>query len=240
MSLGLSDQRRRSGKRRRVIRSLLMVVVIAAAGVIGYNLGVYRAERPVREFEDRIAELEADNESMNQEIQELVSVVANVQEQKAALDSRYARDVPDEAQRRLLALATAKLSEGISRERLAFVIGAVENERKCDGEPVTKRFIVQTPLHDGANSSVGFSNGAVTVTGTGESAVNPSGAPEAWYDPAASVSMRFTHIGGKSVEVAGALPLQKSLVAGGVEYRFVVAEGPQGFALVSSDRCDYP
>lgn len=217
-----------------------MVVVIAAAGVIGYNLGVYRAERPVREFEDRIAELETDNDSMNQEIQELVSVVANAQEQKTALEKRYVRDVPDEAQRRLLALATAKLAEGISRERLAFVIGAVENVRKCDDEPVTKRFIVQTPLHDGANSSVGFSNSAVTVTGTGVSAKTPTGAPQAWYDPAEPVAMRFTHIGGKSVEVTGKLPLQKSLVAGGTEYRFAVSEGPQGFALVSSDRCDYP
>jgi len=240
MSLGLSDQRRRSGKRRRTIRSFLMVVVIVASGVIGYNLGVYRAERPVREFEDRIADLVADNESMNLEIQELVSVVANSQDRYGALEKRYARDVPNDAQRRLLALATSKLAEGISPDRLAFVIGAVENERKCDGETVTKRFIVLTPLHDGANSSVGFSNGAVTVTGTGTSAINANGALEAWYDPAAPVQMQFTHISGKSVEVAGKLPLRKSLVAGSTEYRFAVAEGPQGFALVSSDRCAYP
>ena len=51
----------------------------------------------------------------------------------------------------LLKLARQRLEEGVEISRLSFVISAVERERDCRGEPVTRRFLVRTPLHRGGN-----------------------------------------------------------------------------------------
>ena len=51
---------------------------------------------------------------------------------------------------------------------LDLLIQAAEEKRDCE-EVETKRFLVRTPLYDGANTSVSFAGEAVSVTGTGES-----------------------------------------------------------------------
>jgi hypothetical protein len=240
MTLGLSDQRRRSHRRRRTFRVTVSLLVVIAAGVVGYRFGIYSAERPVIELEDAIDTLRTENMDMNAEIQEQVGVIADLKNETRTLQERYNQDVPSADDRDILAMITKKLAEGVDHERLAFVVDAVQNERQCSEETTTKRFIVRTPIYRGANSSVIFGNGALTVTANGVPAQSETGSEQQWYDPAQPIKVIFTHVGGQVFEVEGTLPLQKSVVIGDTEHRFNVTEGPQSFVYVSGDTCAYP
>lgn len=105
---------------------------------------------------------------------------------------------------------------------------------------MVKRFIVRTPLHSGANDSVDFGGGAVTVTAKGNSAADANGNPEAWFDPAAPVTLRATLIDGSASEATGMLPLNHAVVAGDREHRFAVTAGATGFVNVAGETCAYP
>ncbi len=240
MTLGLSNQRRRSYRRRRNIRVMLAIMVVVAAGALGFRFGIYSAERPVVELEDAIGALRTENIELAAGIQERNRMIARLESEKRDLEERYRKDVPSESDREILALATQKLADGVDYERLAFVIGAAQNERRCVDEAATKRFIVRTPLYSGANSSVLFANGAVTVTAEGIAARSETGAVEQWYDPAEPIKVSFTHIGGEVFEIQGKLPLHKSIVVGDTEYRYSVTQGPRSFVYVSGDQCAYP
>ena len=90
---------------------------------------------------------------------------------------------------------------------------------------------------DGPNTSVGFANGLVTVSGQGTAAKNAEGRVEAWVEPAEPVTVRFTQIGGRTAEAAGKLPLHHTLSVGPIEHRFSVMASARGFVQVTSERC---
>ena len=69
---------------------------------------------------------------------------------------------------------------------------------------------------------------------------NAEGKPEAWYDPAKPVAITFTKLGGSSEKIEGVLPLHKSVVFGGDEYRFSILSGKQSFVTISATRCNFP
>jgi hypothetical protein len=108
----------------------------------------------------------------------------------------------------------------------------------CVDDPDTKRFIVRTPLQKGANDSVSFHG--ITVTASGESAVNESGQVEAWFDIDKPLSVAFTQLGGEAKAKTGLLPLHHALIVQDKEYRFTLTAGPRGFVLVTGQRCAYP
>jgi hypothetical protein len=121
------------------------------------------------------------------------------------------------------------------------VVRNASPERTCDQGPVTKRFIVQTPLSTGAGGSVSFAQGRITVTAQGESATNAQGQPEAWYDPAEPLQATFARVGGANETVEGELPIHHSVVIGEYEHRFTMTESDsRAFALVTWERCEYP
>ncbi len=242
MSLRLSETRRRSQKRawRRVIWLVFFIIVLAIASVFSYRLGVDNTKRPVIEFEQTIERLEMEKARLADNTATAAAALGAEREKTQQLQERYRTEIPNETARQLLALVTGKLEQGITPDRLAFVIDAAENRRSCDNVLETKRFIVQTPLYQGANSWVGFAGQAVTITGTGETSKDPDGNPEAWFDPAEPVTIRFTHIGGQSFEMSGKLPLHQSIVIDESEYRFTITQGPQGFVYVAGDSCKYP
>ena len=187
-------------------------------------------------------------------IESLETEVADLEQRNAVLQTetaaeraraeewrqRYGREVPSGDNKDLFDLVQQKLSDGVDIDRLKFVIGAAENRENCEEQPVSKRFIVQTPLHRGANSSVRFASGAITVMALGQPARDALGNPEAWFDSAEPVTVQITHIGGKTSEFSGKLPLHPSLVVGDNEYRFSFAKSSRGFVEVSGVRCQYP
>ncbi len=243
MSLGLHETRQRRQRRVRwaIAKWVISLGLIVAAGVFAYQTGTGLAEREViglnREIEtlsDKAAALQRDNTELR--ANEILA-----QKRLREAQARYDKDVPTGRMAALLGQLQAKLDKGVKLERLEFLIASADNPRDCEAEPATKRFLVQTPLYSGANDSVSFASGTVTVTTQGDSAVSGEGKVEAWFDPAKPVTARFTALGGKVTEAAGLLPLHATVVHDGYEYRFtVVAAGTRGFVQVTGDRCTYP
>lgn len=242
MTLGLRDSRNR--RRRRFWTGLAkwMVVVIAlfAAGFYAYRTGSKLAEHDVTKLRDEVAELTTTVETLTSENDSLKLELAAANTRAAEWQSRYEREVPTGAIKQLTDLVGEKVRDGVAMDRLSFLIGAAGAAAACDNEPVTKRFIVPTPLYSGENSWIGFADSSVTVTAMGESAVNANGQPEGWYDPAKPVTMKFTRLGGETEEISGKLPLHHSVLVGDSEFRFTAVAGDRGFMNVTADRCEFP
>ncbi len=243
MTLGLHDphDRRRRQVRRTVIRWLLGIGVIIAAGVATYQTGASLAERTIAELTLTLAKLDERVQALERENTDLqAGLILSARRLKDA-DLAYRRDVPEGEVAVLMGRVREKLAAGIDQKRLAFLIDSADKARKCDNKPVTKRFVVRTPISRGANDSVSFARNAITVTALGESARNPEGQVEAWFDPAQAVALRLVQLGGKTTIRKGKLPIHTSVVVKDKEYLYSVVEGTQrGFVEITGDRCDYP
>ncbi|MCP5372757.1 MAG: hypothetical protein H6907_13595 [Hyphomicrobiales bacterium] len=242
MSLGLRESRRARKQRfrRAVVKWLFVVALIGAAGYYAYETGSVLAQRKVTSLEKEVSELQAKVDGLQAKATELEGALGDSRRTSAEWRSRYQREVPTGQAKELFDLLQGKIAAGVAADRLAFVVKSAENPRDCEEEPVTKRFIAQTPLYQGANDSVGFHNNTITVTAVGESAKDPEGNPFAWVDTALPLKIRFTTIGGKSEEIEGKLPMHHSVIAGEWEYRLTLVAGGQGFVRVSTTRCKYP
>ncbi len=243
MSLGLHENRQR--RRRRlwwgITKWTVALLLVLAAGAYSYRFGAQLAEREVVQRDERIAQLSAEVQGLQQQSAALATDLAKARETISAWQARYEREVPTGFVREMMALVQQKLEAGADEERLAFLVSAADKPRQCDGQPETKRFIVTTELQaGGANDAVSFGDRAITVTAMGEPARDANGNLEAWFDPQKPINITFTQLGGKTVAAEGTLPLHHSVVAGDDEYRFTVLPGARGFLTVTADRCDYP
>ncbi|MEM1400504.1 MAG: hypothetical protein AAGF58_11520 [Pseudomonadota bacterium] len=213
-------------------------MTLAVVAAFSYQIGVEqmkdRESELVRETED----LKLVKSELERATVELQATTQTAEVRYRELQDRFEREVPHGILRQLAGLVARRLDEGISAQRVALYITAADEPQNCD-EPTSKRFIVRTPTYDGANTSVGFADGRITVTGLGKNAVDANGAPEGWFDPAQDLTINLTAIGGDAREVIGLLPIHTSMVLGNDEYRFTVVEGAQSFVEVTADRCDF-
>lgn len=239
MSLYDSERRYRRRVWGGVIRFLILVGVVVATAMTAYEFGAEDIEGQRRLHQEQLLEFEQARSAAEQEAANLRVEVEKARLAVEEWERRYEADVPTGGRLALLGLVSERLAAGVDPERLAFLIKAAEDKRDCE-EVETKRFLVRTPLYDGANTSVTFANEAVAVTGSGESETTDAGLPQAWYDPEKPVSLVFTRIDGQTTEISGTLPLQQSVVHDGVEHHFLVRPGARGFAQVAAERCAYP
>lgn len=239
MSLYDSERRYRRRVWGGVIRFLILVGVVVATAMTAYEFGAEDIEGQRRLHQEQLLEFEQARSAAEQEAANLRVEVEKARLAVEEWERRYEADVPTGDRLALLGLVSERLAAGVDPERLAFLIKAAEDKRDCE-EVETKRFLVRTPLYDGANTSVTFANEAVAVTGSGESETTDAGLPQAWYDPEKPVSLVFTRIDGQTTEISGTLPLQQSVVHDGVEHHFLVRPGARGFAQVAAQRCAYP
>lgn len=239
MSLYDSERRYRRRVWGGVIRFLILVGVVVATAMTAYEFGAEDIEGQRRLHQEQLLEFEQARSAAEQEAANLRVEVEKARLAVEEWERRYEADVPTGDRLVLLGLVSERLEAGVDPERLAFLIKAAEDKRDCE-EVETKRFLVRTPLYDGANTSVTFANEAVAVTGSGESETTDAGLPQAWYDPEKPVSLVFTRIDGQTTEISGTLPLQQSVVHDGVEHHFLVRPGARGFAQVAAERCAYP
>ncbi len=233
------------GRRKRqawgtVFRWCLWLGAIAAAVVYAYNTGRDVAGKDTSKLETTVVELRTAIAGLETDRDALTAKLAGAEQALAEAAARYQRDVPQGPVKDLAAQVTLRLAEGLDPERLAFVLDHVRNKQACDAAPQTKRFIVQTPLGTGANASVGFGDGTITVTGVGESAVDGLGNPLAQFDPARPITLRFTSLSGQATRATGTLPLNHTLVDGASEYRFAAVQGSTGFVAITALRCAFP
>ena len=243
MTLGLRESRmsERRAQRRRFVRWLMVFVGVVAAGYYAYETGTTLARRQVTELSQKVTTLEDNVTRLERRNTELAAALEVERERGQELRARYERDVPKGQTKAFLDQIQARQAEGLSAERLAFLIQSARKERECDGEPQTKRFLVSTPIAAaGGNDSVTFANNAITVTANGQPARDSSGNPEGWFDPALDVTLQFAVLGGATSEAKGMLPLHHGVVMGDSEHRFSVIPGNRGFLRVTADRCAYP
>ncbi len=242
MTLGLyeSRKRRRQQVQWTMAKWALALVAILGAGLFAYESGTRLTEREVSNLRDKVAELAAEIDRLQQRQAEAQATIHLAQQRLEETEKRYAEVVPTGALAALLARTQERLDAGVRLDRLQFLIDAAENTRSCDESPATKRFVVRTPFYRGANDSVSFGNKTITVTADGQLATNALGKTEAWFDPAQPVTVHFTQVGGKTTDLAGKLPLHRSIVIGEFEHRFSVIAGPRGFVQVTGERCQYP
>lgn len=239
MSLYDSERRYRRRVWGGVIRFVIFVGVVVAAAMTAYEFGAEDIQGERRLYQAQLAEFEQAWGTAEQEAADLRVEVEKARLAVREWERRYETDVPTGTRLELLDLVTERLAAGVDPERLAFLIKAAEDKRECE-EIETKRFLVRTPLYDGANTAVTFANDAVAVTGSGESETTDAGLPQAWYDPQKPVRLVFTRIDGQQTLISGILPLQQSVVHDGVEHHFMVKPGARGFAQVAAERCAYP
>jgi hypothetical protein len=244
MSFGLYRDSIRQRKRRRalmfVAKTMALAAAIGGAGYYGYVMGSDSSLEHVGRLDAEIASLNGTIEDLKRTNDQLRAAELAASLRESQWQERYRRDVPKGEIVELMKLAQQKQSEGVATDRLAFVIKAAQQRRDCDNSPLTKRFVVKTPVYRGTNNWVNFGDNLVTVTATGESALSAEDKPEAWYDPSKPVQVAFNRIGGDTTTVEGVLPLHQSVVVGDVEYRFSLTAGDRGFVNISGDRCRYP
>ena len=244
MSFGLYKDRVSERRRRHLVMTLVKwsagLAIVGIAGFYAYQIGSNLARKDVGELKAEVAKLSKTVAGLKRENARLRTQAMKVKARERKLTERFRRELPPENTRALIAKLKERLDAGVGEDRLAFVIGAAEKLRSCEDAPVTKRFIVKTPIYEGANDSVTFAENTITVTAEGVSEKNPEGKPEAWFDPARPVTARFAQIGGEVSEVTGLLPLHHSVVISGTEYKFSVIKGARGFVKITGDRCRYP
>ncbi len=244
MTFGLYKDRVSERRRRHQVKTLAKwsagLAIVGVAGFYAYQIGSSLAQKDVRELKAEVAKLSKTVVDLKRENARLRAQAMKVKARERTLTERFRRELPPENTRALIAKLKERLDAGVGRDRLAFVIGAAEKLRSCEDVPVTRRFIVKTPIYEGANDSVSFAENTITVTAEGVSEKNPEGKPEAWFDPARPVTARFAQIGGEVSEVTGLLPLHHSVVIDTTEHKFSVIMGDRGFVKITGDRCRYP
>ena len=241
MSLGFRDQKEARRRRWRFLRLLFSTAVLIGLGVVAYQTGTLLANREVSSLRLEVENQTADITALRDENANLRQKAETALQAEAEWRGRYEAEVPTGKTLELLAMINEQMNKGADTERIEFLVGAAGKERSCDGEPRTKRFLVRTPIYEGANDAVAFANNTVIVTAQGESATDANGNREAWFDVAKPVLLRFVEPGGGGTEATGLLPLHHSVVRGDKEYRFsAVAAERQGFLSVTVERCAFP
>ncbi len=242
MPLSLHESRRRSRRqsRSRFFSVVFVLALVGGAGYAIYTAGGMFAEREVVRLQNEIGQLKQNMASFEERDAKAQSAVEQAAGQEAYWKQMYERDVPTGPAKDLQAQLRARLNEGVLPARLAMAISSIVNKPACEDKPVTKRFIVRTPLHPGGNDSVGFADNSITVTAEGKTATS-DGAKLAAFDPAQPITVSFLTLGGRKVETSGVLPMQYSVMTDTAEYRFSMQTAEtRGFVIVTGDKCKAP
>jgi len=236
MTMGLYETRLRRRRRIRwaAVRWILSGAVVVGAAAFAYQIGSSQEQHQLTGLRTQVEDLSIRLGTLQEQNTKLQAGTMVVE--KRLRDAQ--KEIPNGPVADLLTRVQEKLDAGVDIERLRFLVNAAATTPRCSGQPASKRFMVQTPLFAGANDSVSFADGVITVTASGESAVNAEGKVEAWFDPAQPVKLMLTMIGGRVAEVSGKLPVYTSVVVGDSEHRFAAIAGPQGFIQVTGDRCN--
>jgi hypothetical protein len=243
MSSGLRESRHfaRRQRRRRFLKYVFMLTMLAGLGLVSFETGRQLSEAELRQARHEVSRVTAEIATLRQEAAQAQEAAEAARAERTEMQRRYEADVPTGDRLALLDLVDEQLAKGADPDRVRFLIAASSNEERCDGAPVTRRFMVRTPLYEGIDSVVTLANAALTVTARGEPATDPQGQILAWFDPMKPISLEIVRLGGRTERVDGTLPLQHALVVNSDEYRMSFVAGERrGFVNVTADRCRFP
>lgn len=223
-----------------LLRWLFVIAIAVGAGYYAWDFGTELARKEVRVLQTQLAQANADSAQLQTDITGLETALREERGLVAQWRDRYEAEVPTAEDAALLRAIQDRIGNGVSRERLAEVIGLAQERDICEPLPETRRFVVQNPVYSGANDTVSFADTAIIVTAIGESQINAGGRPEAWFDPAKPVTVYFTRPGGETTSTAGVLPLHHAVVVADREFRFSIIAGNRSFAEIAGRTCVYP
>jgi hypothetical protein len=219
----------------------LALLAIFTAGYFAYDTGVDLAREEVVILKGDLERAADEIVSLKKQNADLYVANQDLRKRDAALKEQLRKEVPTGVRKTLLQGIDERVAAGVTTERIAAVIKSIENERVCEGAPETRRFLVRTPIYQGANDSVAFADGVITVTATGQSTRNAAGSPEAWFDPAKPVKVTLARLGGATSESEGLLPLHAAMAVDEVDYLFTITAAERtGFVTVTGRGCRYP
>lgn len=242
MALGKYNPRSRYRERQSKRTNAVILTILVAAAFIGFGfwMGRQHVVFQIESLKKEAVSAKADAKKMQEDLTRTRAESQTSNLRFEQLQQQYDQELPAEGPtRELVKLLRKQLDDGMSPERLSFVIRSARPPRNCS-DPLTKRFMVKTPAYSGPDSAATIGEGAVSVSGIGASSRNKNGQLEAWYDPTQAVTVAFKTAAGDLERKKGTLPIQHSLIAAGREYRFTLSEGEKSFIKVTYDSCDYP
>lgn len=238
---GAYENRRRRQNRGRILRFIAFAIIVSLFFYWGYEMGQDHAVSENSRLEESLRRQTEEAQLLRKEAESAVAARAAAESRAAEIQRQYLTEVPQGPAKEIAVLVNQRLEEGVSADRIAFVVGAVQDETRCQEELSSRRFIVQTPFTNGANSAITFADNTITVSAIGEPARNANGDPEAWFAKDQPVTITFTLIGGREMQATGMLPLQHSVVVDDTDHRFAITpESSRGFVRVTEQLCAYP
>ena len=222
--------------RRKFIKSIIFTIIVCT---ISYRLGYESIRSREEAYRKQMVSTQQGQEGIEDVITSLRSDLQSNKVRYNQLLEKYNNDIPKGNYKYLSDMIKHQLDLGIKPERLANLIRSTRPPQNCV-KPVVKRFVMSTLAYKGPKSEVSFMNGAIQISGIGESAVNEKGKKEAWYDPSKPIEIVFKITGKKKVVKKGLLPIYHSVIMGNKEFRFTLAGGARSFLNVTADHCDYP
>lgn len=238
MSLYDSDRRYRRRFWCNLLRFIIYTGLLIVVALGAYQWGIEDLDTRVLGYQQEIYTLEAGREGLEQDNVNLRTVAAKATAAYRELKARYEEDVPKGEHKALYDQLKQKLNDGVSADRLAFLIKTAEDDRRCE-DIDSKRFLVRTPIVKGANTSVSYADEAIVVSAYGEPARNEAGQPLGWYDPAKPVRLEVARIDGEVTNSEGLLPQRQGTMHQGREYRFqLVATEGRGIVRVAAQVCE--
>jgi cell division protein FtsB len=222
----------------RTVRFFTMLCIVLFSASVGFWLGKQYAAEQILSLREQISGLTKQSNLLQDSVTELRAEAQTANTRYEQLRAEFDAQMPEGPMRDLAALIRGQIEQGMDPGRLSFLIRSARPPSDCT-EPETKRFVVSTPAYNGPASAVSVAEGAIVITGSGLSAKNERGRPEAWFDPAQPVRIIFKSKQMREVK-KGPLPIKYSMIAGDREYRFTVEAGARSFAKVIFDSCAYP
>lgn len=230
--------RRRSAQR--AMSAAFVIGIIALLIGFGFWIGKQFGVQENANLNMRIKLLEAESLDLENTLTETRVEAQTANLRYKQLQESYKDIISEGPMEELIMMLKTQIEEGMDPQRLAFVIRSARPPSNCS-DPETRRFVVSTPAYQGADSTISIADGQLRIKGSGISARNKNGKPEAWYDPAKRIKITFSPTAqGVSEEKSAVMPLKHSMVIGNREYRFTISEGARSFAKVTFDSCDYP
>lgn len=222
----------------RMASTLGILAVMIVSILIGFWFGKQFGAEQLIKFKDENIALTQERDILRDKMTEITATAQTSNKRYEQLQEEVESILPEGPMQDIVTLVREQLDQGMNPERLSFVIRSARPPTGCV-DPENKRFVISTPAYKGPESAAQIADGAVKITGSGASARNDKGKPEAWYDPSKSVTVIFEH-NGKKEKKRSTLPIKYSVVVADREYRFTIEPGAKSFAKVTYDSCSYP
>jgi hypothetical protein len=240
--MALAGQGRRRSRRHPIMALVLVGIGLAWLLSLGLAYRVGSSQETAR-----VAQLTSELELQGQLVRDLSRRAARAEQNLTRAEAELE---PQRAARRagrpdlvgpqhgmLARLIEEKLASGIPADHIRAAVETLSTAARCGDMQEVRQFLARTPVTRDP-STARFEGGKILVRGTGVSARNVNGLPEAWFDVGAPVELRI-ELDGSVTTASGLLPLRHIVRRAEGEYRFEARpHARRGFIEVALTVCE--